>query len=177
MNATIQMEKSDSQAPRDADRAEQEARDDPRDRARRELVAFRAADQDFCVDIMSIREIRGFTAATVVPHAPDYVLGVMNLRGSVVPVVDLSRRLGLGATEGDDRHVIIIAMVGPQMTGLLVEAVSDILSIPEDEIRPTPEVASEAARGFISGVICEGERLLRLVDLSRLLPAEQGAQP
>jgi purine-binding chemotaxis protein CheW len=101
----------------------------------------------------------------------------MNLRGSVVPVVDLSRRLGLGATEGDDRHVIIIAMVGPQMTGLLVEAVSDILSIPEDEIRPTPEVASEAARGFISGVICEGERLLRLVDLSRLLPAEQGAQP
>ena len=161
-----------------------EAREDTRDGARneahdanqRELVAFRAAGQDFCVDIMSVREIRGFTAATIVPHAPDYVLVVMNLRGSVVPVVDLSRRLGLGATECDDRHVIIIAMVGPQMTGLLVEAVSDILSIPEDEIRPTPEVASEIARSFIAGVICEGERLLRLIDLGRLLPGEDGDQ-
>lgn len=151
--------------------------DDARDAAQRELVAFRAAGQDFCVDIMSVREIRGWTAATIVPHAPDYVLGVMNLRGAVVPVVDLSRRLGLGATEGDDRHVIIIAMVGPQMTGLLVEAVSDILSIPSEEIRPTPEVASDVARSFIAGVICEGERLLRLIDLDRLLPAEVGEQP
>ncbi|WP_102226652.1 chemotaxis protein CheW [Acidimangrovimonas sediminis] len=166
------LEKTDTQTAREAAPPRE-----GRDGALRELVAFRAAGQDFCVDIMSIREIRGFTAATIVPHAPDFVLGVMNLRGSVVPVVDLSRRLGLGATQGDDRHVIIIAMVGPQMTGLLVEAVSDILSIPEEEIRPTPEVASEVARSFIAGVICEGERLLRLIDLGRLLPAEEGDQP
>lgn len=173
MSATIQMEKPSTAATREPERPEA----GPRDGLRRELVAFRAAGQDFCVDIMSIREIRGFTAATIVPHAPDYVLGVMNLRGSVVPVVDLSRRLGLGATQGDDRHVIIIAMVGPQMTGLLVEAVSDILSIAADEIRDTPEVASDAARSFIAGVICEGDRLLRLVDLARLLPSEEGGQP
>lgn len=141
-----------------------------RDGTVRELVTFKAADQDFCVDIMSIREIRGWSKTTIMPHAPDYVLGVMNLRGSVVPVIDLSRRLGLGVTEADDRHVIIIALVGSQTVGLLVESVSDILGISTDTIQPTPEIASESARSFVAGIICIDERTLRLIDLEKLLP-------
>lgn len=136
----------------------------------RELVTFKAADQDFCVNIMSIREIRGWSKTTIMPHAPDYVLGVMNLRGSVVPVMDLSRRLGLGVTEADERHVIIIALIGDQTVGLLVESVSDILGISTDSIQPTPEIASESARSFVAGIICIDRRTLRLIDLEKLLP-------
>lgn len=141
----------------------------------KEIVSFKAAGQDFCVEIMSVREIRVWSVTTVVPHAPDYMMGVMNLRGAVVPVIDLSRRLGLGATEGDDRHVIIIAMVGTQMVGLLVEAVSDILSIPVEEVQATPELASEVARSFIAGVICVDDRMLRMIDLDRLLAVSEVA--
>lgn len=141
-----------------------------RSSAMRELVTFKAADQDFCVDIMSIREIRGWSKTTIMPHAPDYVLGVMNLRGSVVPVIDLSRRLGLGITEANDRHVIIIALIGQQTVGLLVESVSDILGISTESIQPTPDIASESARSFVAGIICIDRRTLRLIDLEKLLP-------
>lgn len=137
----------------------------------RELVAFRTAEQDFCVDIISIREIRGWTRTTSLPHAPSYVRGVINLRGSVVPIVDLAARLGLGALPDSDRNVIVIAIIGQQIVGLLVEAVFDILTVPADSIQPTPNVASETAKAFVQGVITEGERMIRLIDLDRVLPA------
>ncbi|MGB8623845.1 MAG: chemotaxis protein CheW [Paracoccaceae bacterium] len=136
----------------------------------REFVAFRTAQQDFCVDIMSIREIRGWTNVTILPHAPDYVLGVINLRGSVVPIVDLSARLGLGALEPTTRHVIIIAVIKTRVVGLLVEAVSDILGVDTSMIQVTPDVASDTTRAFVSGVIAADERMIRLIDLERILP-------
>lgn len=136
----------------------------------RELVAFRAAGQDFCVDIMSVREIRGWTPTTTLPHAPDHVRGVINLRGAVVPIVDLAQRLGLGRIEATDRHVIIIVMLGDQTIGLLVEAVSDILSVPTESIQPTPGIASPEGRGFIAGVIAEADRMIRMIDLETILP-------
>lgn len=138
----------------------------------RELVAFRAAGQDFCIDIMSVREIRGWTPTTILPHAPDYVRGVINLRGSVVPIVDLANRLGLGAIDPTPRHVIIIALLADQTVGLLVEAVSDILSVPVDTIQPTPEIASTEVRGFVSGVIAADERMIRMIELENVLPAK-----
>jgi purine-binding chemotaxis protein CheW len=137
----------------------------------RELVAFLAAGQDFCVDIMSVREIRGWTPTTILPHAPDYVRGVINLRGSVVPIVDLANRLGLGAIEPSARHVIIIAMLGDQTVGLLVEAVSDILTVPADAIQPTPDIASLDVKGFIEGVIASDDRMIRMIELDNVLPA------
>ena len=98
----------------------------------RELVTFRVGNQDFCIDIMLVREIRGWTPATILPHAPSYVLGVINLRGSVVPIVDLSARLGLQASVPDDRHVIVIAVIENQTVGFLVNSVSDIISIDQN---------------------------------------------
>lgn len=136
----------------------------------REYVAFRTAGQDFCFDIMKVREIRGWTVATVLPHAPSYVLGVINLRGSVVPIVDLAARLGLPTTEPHDRHVIIIAVVNTQIIGLLVEAVSDILGVASDVVQATPDVASETTKSFISGVIAKDEKMIRLIDIERILP-------
>ena len=136
----------------------------------RELVAFRVADQEYCVDIMSVREIRGWTPATALPHSPDFVRGVINLRGSVLPIVDLASRLGLKPSEPSARHVIIVAQIGPQQVGLLVDAVSDILTIVDEKLQPTPDVASETAKAFVRGVMAIEDRMIRFIDLGRVLP-------
>jgi len=136
----------------------------------RELVTFRVGNQDFCIDIMLVREIRGWTPATILPHAPSYVLGVINLRGSVVPIVDLSARLGLQASVPDDRHVIVIAVIDSQTVGFLVNSVSDIISIDQVDIQGTPDVTSETTRAFIEGVIVTDERMLRVIDIKTVLP-------
>ena len=134
-----------------------------------EMVAFRTASQDFCIDIMSVREIRGWVPATILPHAPDYVCGVINLRGTVVPIVDLSARFGLGPLKSDHRNVIIIANVGARTIGLLVEAVSDILGVAPDNIQPVPDVAEQATHLFVKGVILVENSMIRLIDIQNVL--------
>ncbi|MFC7704640.1 chemotaxis protein CheW [Plastorhodobacter daqingensis] len=140
----------------------------------REIVSFRVAGQDFCIDIGSVREIRGWTPTTVLPHAPDYIRGVMNLRGAVLPVVDLSARLGLGAAEPSERHVVIIVTIGSKTVGLLVEAVSDILSAPGEDFKPTPDVVSDKAKAFVEAVLSVEDRLIRLIELDLIMPATLG---
>lgn len=113
---------------------------------RRELIAFRIGAQEFCVDIMAVREIRGWTPATPLPRAPAFVRGVINLRGAVLPIVDLSARLGLATTEPDARHVIIVVRIGEQTVGLLVDAVCDILTVTDEMLQPTPDVACDMVK-------------------------------
>jgi purine-binding chemotaxis protein CheW len=136
----------------------------------RELISFRIGAQEFCVDIMVIREIRGWTAATALPQSPSFVRGVINLRGAVLPIVDLASRLGFESTEANDRNVIIVAQIGEQVVGLLVDAVSDILTITDDMIQPTPDVASETAKTFVRGLIPMDGRMISLIGLERVLP-------
>ena len=138
--------------------------------ARRELVAFRIGAQEFCVDIMCVREIRGWTPTTVLPRAPAFVCGVINLRGAILPIVDLAGRLGFAATEPSARHVIVVAQIGRQLVGLLVDAVSDILTVEIDSIQPTPDVATETVRNFVRGVLAVDGRMIGLVALDDVLP-------
>ena len=134
-----------------------------------EVVAFRVAEQDFCFDLASVREIRGWTATTTLPHAQPYVKGVINLRGSVVPVIDLSQRLGFGAADPGARHVIIIAVVANQTVGLLAEVVSDILTVSESDLQPIPDIVDEQVREFISGVLIQDDKMIRRLDLDTIL--------
>jgi purine-binding chemotaxis protein CheW len=136
----------------------------------RELIAFRIGDQEFCVNIMSVREIRGWTPATPMPHAPAYVLGVINLRGAVLPIVDLSARLGMAEAEPSPRHVIIVAQVRSRVVGLLVEAVSDILTITDENIQPVPEVSSDLERQYARGILAIDKRMICLIELDALFP-------
>jgi purine-binding chemotaxis protein CheW len=136
----------------------------------RELISFRIGAQEFCVDIMSVREIRGWTPATALPQAPAFVRGVINLRGAVLPIVDLGARLGLGAADPTARHVIIVAQVEKQIVGLLVDAVSDILTVSDDMIQPTPDVASEMVRNFVRGLLAIDGRMVSFISLDRVLP-------
>jgi purine-binding chemotaxis protein CheW len=140
---------------------------------RQELIAFLIGGQEFCVDVMSIREIRGWTAATPIPQAPNFVRGVINLRGTVLPIVDMAVRLGFAAAEPTARHAIIVAQIGTQPVGLLVEGVSDIFTVTKDQIQPTPDVASEMARHFLRGVIPIDGRLISLVAIENVLPDAQ----
>ncbi|EJL53160.1 chemotaxis signal transduction protein [Rhizobium sp. CF122] len=136
----------------------------------RELIAFRVGDQEFCVNIMSVREIRGWTPATAMPHSPSYMRGVINLRGAVLPIIDLSARLGMKPAVPTQRHVIIVAQVHRKVVGLLVDAVSDILTVTEDNVQPTPEIASELQRQFARGVLAIDKRMICLLELEAIFP-------
>jgi purine-binding chemotaxis protein CheW len=139
----------------------------------REFVAFRIGTQEFCIDIMSVREIRGWTPATPLPRAPHFVRGVINLRGAVLPVVDLAQRLELAAVQQTATQVIIVAQIGSRIVGLLVDAVSDILNIESGKIQPTPDVSSEVARSFVTGIIGIEDRMISLLSLDHILPNGQ----
>jgi purine-binding chemotaxis protein CheW len=140
-----------------------------------EFVAFRVGAQEFCIDIMGVREIRGWTLATPLPHAPPYVRGVINLRGAVLPIVDLAMRFGLGLTEPTPRSVIIVVQVHQQVIGLLVDAVSDILTVSEASMQPTPDIASDLAKTFVKGVYALDGRMISIVALDSVLPISEKA--
>ena len=139
----------------------------------RELVSFRVGGQDFCVDIMAVREIRGWTQATPLPQAPSYVRGVINLRGAVLPIVDLSARLGLGATQPDVRNVIIVVRIGTRLVGLLVDAVSEVLTATAEMIQPTPDVSCDAVKMFIRGILALDGRMVSWITLDKILPEQE----
>lgn len=138
--------------------------------ARRELVSFRAGDQEYCVDIMGVREIRGWTPATTLPQSPSYVCGVINLRGAVLPIVDFNCRLGREPAKPSARHVIIVTHIGARVVGLLVDAVSDILTVTDDMIQPPPDVACDTVKSFVRGILAIDGRMISLISLDRILP-------
>ncbi|AQS48170.1 chemotaxis protein CheW [Thioclava sp. JM3] len=137
-----------------------------------ELLSFRLGEEEYSVDIMSVREIRGWTRATPLPHAPTFVRGVINLRGTVLPVVDLSVRLGMEPVAGDARNVIIVVQVGGQTAGLLVDAVSDILALPRSEMQPPPDLNADISQRYISALTIVEGRMIRILDLTSVLPQE-----
>jgi purine-binding chemotaxis protein CheW len=138
--------------------------------ATRELIAFRIGEQEFCVDIMSVREIRGRGVAGVQPRAPGFMKGVINLRGAVLPIIDLGARFGLRTSEPTARHVIMVAHVGGRMVGLLVDAVSDIIQLTDEAVQPTPDVASEQVKTFVKGLFAIDGRMISLIELDRIIP-------
>ena len=135
-----------------------------------EVISFRVNDQEFCIEVLSVREIRGWTPTTPVPNAPSYVLGVVNLRGTVLPVLDLAARLGLPAATPSARHVIIVAWIGERLVGLLVDAVSDIVSVSSGMMQAVPDMANDAVRSVVKGMLTIDDRMTSLIQLDNLLP-------
>ena len=139
----------------------------------RELISFRVGDQDYCVDIMAVREIRGWTPATQLPQQPPYMRGVINLRGTVLPIMDLAGRLGLPMVEPTVRHVIIVVKAGDRIMGMMVDAVSDILSVTPEMAQETPDFACDEVRTFLDGIITLEGRMISEIALERLLPTRE----
>ncbi len=137
-----------------------------------ELISFEIASQEFCIDIRAVREIRGWTPATPLPQTPDYVQGVINLRGAVIPVVDLRRRLNLGHTEPTSRHVIVVIQHGANVAGLLVDGVQETFQVSADLMQPPPALSARRGDHFVDAILpLEGRMLSRLV-VSSLMQSE-----
>jgi purine-binding chemotaxis protein CheW len=134
----------------------------------RQYITFIANGQEFAANIMAIREIRGWTDTTPLPHVPHYVRGVINLRGNVLPVVDLKARLGLGMTEATPKHVIIVVAEGARTTGILVDAVSDILTVSAADVQPPPDVMQVGDDNHIDGIAVIDGRMVTLLAISHL---------
>lgn len=140
-----------------------------------ELLSFYVGDHEYSVDIMSVREIRGWTKTTSLPHSPDFVRGVINLRGTVLPVVDLALRLGLEAQDPHERNVIVVVDLDGRTLGLRVDAVSDILSIPASAMQTPPQISADSADTFLRALTIVDERMVRVLDLKAIMPASEEA--
>lgn len=134
-----------------------------------ELISFEIGGQEFCIDISVVREIRGWTPATAMPQTPDYIRGVINLRGAVMPVLDLRNRLGLGHTEPSSRHVIVVVQFESRMVGLLVDAVQETFMV-DAALLQAPPAMDTTGELFVDAIIpLEGRMLSRLV-VGALMP-------
>lgn len=139
----------------------------------RELITFGVSGQLFGLDIMAIREIRAWSPVTRLPNVPDYVAGVVNLRGAVLPVMDLSMRLGWQATEATPRNPIIVTEFAGQSRGLIVHDVSDIVSIASDTIQKPDGAAQDQIVGFLEGVAPLGDDMVMVLDLATLMAGDE----
>ncbi len=137
-----------------------------------ELISFRIGEQEFCLDIMAVREVRGWAAATPLPHSPAYVRGVINLRGAVLPILDLKARLGLGQTEPTPRSVIIVVHIDHRLVGLLVDGVSEVLEVERASVQATPSVGCETVERFVRGIIPIQGRMISWIALGQILPED-----
>jgi purine-binding chemotaxis protein CheW len=143
------------------------------DPAASQFLTFVLGDEQYGVEILQVQEIRGYSGVTPIPNTPPYIKGVMNLRGTVVPVIDLRARFSMEAGEYDKFTVIVVVTVGEKVIGLVVDAVSDVLDIPASEIRATPDLGARVDTQFISGMANIGGRLAVLLDIQRLLSEDE----
>lgn len=137
---------------------------------RSELLSVRIGEQEFAMDIRSIREIRGWIASTHLPHAPSYIKGMINLRGVVLVVIDLADRLGLPSQEPNAASVVVVVETGDRVAGLLVDAVCDIITVTDDMRQATPETGSGSSREFIEGLIMMDNRIISIVSIPAIMP-------
>ena len=134
-----------------------------------QFISFAIGEDQYGVDIMAVREIKGWTAITPLPGQPEYVRGVLNLRGVIVPIVDLRCRFGQGLTEATPLHIVIVVQIEGRTVGLLGDRVLDIVSLDAAEIKPVPRIAQSKKQRFLSGLVTNEDGMIALIDLSNLL--------
>jgi purine-binding chemotaxis protein CheW len=135
-----------------------------------QLLAVQLGAQQFALDIQSIREIRGWIATTHLAHAPDYVKGMINLRGAVLLVISLAERLGLPSEPPHPASVIVVVEAGEQIAGLLVDAVCDIITATPDMRRATPKTGTAASDEFVEGLITKDEQIIGIINIAAIMP-------
>lgn len=143
----------------------------------RQFISFTIGDEEYGVDIMAIREIKGWAMTTILPNSPSYMRGVINLRGAIVPILDLRARFTAAATQASARHVFIVVTVGNRVAGILVDAVADIIAVAADAIQPVPQLDQTAAGGFLTGLVNVDGRMVALLDLDSVFDFDAADGP
>ncbi len=134
-----------------------------------EFISFAIGDEQYGVDIMAVREIKGWSSVTQLPSQPEYMRGVLNLRGIMVPIVDLRCRFGQGLTDATAMHVVIVVQVDTKMVGLLADRVLDIVAVDVSLIQAVPQVSRAVSGDFLSGLVTVEATLIALINLTQLL--------
>lgn len=140
-----------------------------------QYLTFTLGAEEYGLEILKVQEIKGYSQVTPIPNTPPCVRGVMNLRGSIIPVVDLRAKLAMAETAYNQFTVIVVVRVGTKTVGLVVDAVSDVLDIPADDIQATPDFGPQVDARFISGMARAGDKLVVLLDIEKILGAEVAA--
>jgi len=135
----------------------------------REFLTFRLGAEEYGIEILKVQEIRGWEVPTAIAGTPEFIKGVINLRGTIVPIVDLRLKFSLEKANYDEFTVVIILSVARRVVGIVVDAVSDVVTLAPEQIRPAPEFGASVDARFITGLGTLGERMLVLADIERLM--------
>jgi len=136
---------------------------------RREVLVFILGGEEYAVDILKVQEIRGYVKVTAIPAAPAYLKGVVNLRGIIVPVIDMRIKFGLADPKYDSFTVVIILRVAGRVIGIVVDAVSDVVRLAPSEVKAAPALGSIVDSGFLAGLATQGDRMILLLEIEKFL--------
>jgi purine-binding chemotaxis protein CheW len=135
----------------------------------REVLVFVLGEEEYGVDILKVQEIRGYEKVTPIPSAPDYLKGVVNLRGVIAPVIDMRVKFRFAEVRYDSFTVVVILRIAGRVIGLVVDGVSDVVHFTESEVKPAPQLGALVDSSFLDGVATQGDRMVLLVDIEKLL--------
>ena len=138
-----------------------------------EILSFRLAKEEYAISILKVQEIRGYEEPTLLPSAPACIKGIMNLRGSIVPIVDMRILFNLGEPSYDQFTVVIVLSIRNHVIGMVVDSVSDVVTLTDEQIRPAPDMGSSADGDYITGLGTVGERMLIMLDIDRLMSSDE----
>jgi purine-binding chemotaxis protein CheW len=140
---------------------------------RLEVVTFKLGEEEYGIDIQKVQELRGYDAVTRIANAPDYIKGVVNLRGIIVPIIDMRIKFKLGDPTYDQFTVVIVLNIGGRVVGMVVDSVSDVITLTAEQIKPAPEMGSVLDADYLIGLGTLDERMLILVDIDRLMSSDE----
>ena len=141
-----------------------------------EIIAFEIGDQEFCVRTTAVREIRGWTQSTPLPQSSPEMMGMMTLRGTIIPIVNMAAKLGMAPSRPTPRSAVVVAEVHGSVVGLLVDRVADILTIDGKNIQPAPEMNGSYSRSFLDGIIAVENGMICFLDLERMFTGFGGEE-
>jgi len=137
-----------------------------------QFLTFAVDKEEYGIDLLRIREIKGWTETTRLPNSPNFMKGVINLRGAVIPIFDLKGRFQMGESNPTEKHVVIIVAVEERLIGILVDSVSDIVEVGEEQIKPAPQMETKIDDEFVNGLISLSEKMVVLLDVDSLFDLE-----
>jgi len=140
--------------------------------ARRELLTFTLGKEEYGIDILKVQEIRGYDAVTSIANAPEFIKGVINLRGIIVPIMDMRIKFKLGKVDYNETTVVIILNVANRVVGMVVDGVSDVITLKAEQIKPAPEFGASLDTKYLQGLGTVDERMLILVDIEKLMTSK-----
>lgn len=139
-----------------------------------EYLSFSLGSEEYAVDILKVQEIRGYDAVTTIVNAPEFIKGVINLRGTIVPVVDMRIKFALGeVTYNEFTVVIVLNLQGGRVVGMVVDGVSEVMTLPPADIRPVPPMGSVVSTEYLTGLAAVGERMIILIDIEKLMTSPE----